>query len=86
MVRDLIQALGGPAVVSEWATKHGPGVLRADTVYVWISAGRGVPWRWRATIHAMAKEKGLVLTEDQLDALALMAPVERDRAASDGIR
>ena len=85
MVRDLIQALGGPAVVTRWANAHGPGHPIADdgdTVQAWMLRDR-IPWRWRATIRAMAEARGLSLTKDHLDALALMAPSsEQDRAAS----
>jgi hypothetical protein len=80
MVRTLIQALGGPAVVTRWANAHGPGRIQddGDTVQAWMLRDR-IPWRWRATIRAMAEDRGLNLTGEWEEALALM----RERTSSE---
>lgn len=81
MVRSLIQALGGPAVVAKWVSKRGRKI-DGDTVTAWGLPGRGIPWRWRATIREMAEAQNLELTAQWEMELALTPSDRKERAAS----
>lgn len=65
MHRDLIKALGGAKAVSEQIQQP------RSVVSNWMK--RGVPWRWRNEIAALAKVKRVDLPNGFLDAIARAA-------------
>lgn len=67
MVRNLIVRLGGPAAVAEWCG----GELNGNAVTAWGLRNQ-IPWRWRASIKAMATEKQVALSAKEERALCVM--------------
>jgi len=66
MIRDLIHKLGGPSAVAAWC---GPTV-NGNAVTAWILRDH-IPWKWRASVRALADSKGIELNAREQKALSL---------------
>lgn len=64
MHADIIDRLGGHKDLSERLQQVAGAEFKLDTVYRWRKDG--IPWRWRAHVVRLAKEKGVALPDDFL--------------------
>jgi hypothetical protein len=67
MVRDLIVRLGGPAAVAAWCGAE----LNGNAVTAWGLRDQ-IPWRWRASVKALAIENRIPLSAKDEKALSVM--------------
>lgn len=68
MIRDLIARLGGPATVAAFCGEE----LNGNAVTAWGLRNQ-IPWKWRASVKAMAAEKQIDLSEKEEAALSSIA-------------
>jgi hypothetical protein len=66
VVRKLIAKLGGPTMIAAWCGDN----LTGNAVTAWGLRDK-IPWRWKATIKAMAEEKQVALSAKEQVVLSL---------------